>query len=106
MKYTMAKYTVQPERVKEVKRAIAEFVAEIRKHEPRTLFVAFRQDGQHSFMHWMLFENEEAERRHIQSRYNDRFAKKLLEYGVGKAGFDDFRLLASSKKQWVLTPNG
>jgi quinol monooxygenase YgiN len=106
MKYTMARYTVRPETVKAVKKAIAEFIAEVRKNEPRTLFLVFREEGQHTFVHWMCFDNEAAERRHMQSRYNDRFAKKLREYGVGKAVFDEFRLLAASKKQWVLTPNG
>ena len=106
MKYTMARYTVRPETVKEVKKAIAEFIAEVRKNEPRTLFLVFREEGRHTFVHWMSFENEAAERRHAQSRYNDRFAKRLLEYGVGKPSFNEFRLLAASKKQWVLMPNG
>ena len=77
MKYTMAKYTVKPEAVKAVRRAIAEFVDEVRKHEPRTLYVAFREEGQHTFVHWMRFENEAAERRHAQARYSKRFAHKL-----------------------------
>ncbi len=106
MKYTMARYTVRPETVKEVKKAIAEFIAEVRKNEPRTLFLVFREEGQHTFVHWMSFENEAAERRHAQSRYNDHFVKKLMECGVGKPSFSEFRLFATSKKQWVLTPAG
>ena len=102
MKYTMAKYTVRPEKVKEVKRAIAEFVAEVRKHEPRTLYLVFRENGQHTFVHWMAFENEAAERRHSQSRYNDRFVKKLLLNCAGKPSFTDFQLFASSRKNWPL----
>ena len=102
MKYTMAKYTVRPEKVKEVRRAIAEFVAEVRKHEPRTLYLVFRENGQHTFVHWMAFENEAAERRHSQSRYNDRFVKKLLLNCAGKPAFTDFRLFASSRKHWPL----
>ena len=75
--------------VKEVKKAIAEFIAEVRKHEPRTLFLVFREEGRHTFVHWMSFENEAAERRHAQSRYNDHLAKKLLECGAGKPAFSE-----------------
>jgi quinol monooxygenase YgiN len=105
MKYTMAIYTVRPEKVKAVKKAITEFITEVRKHEPRTLYLVFRENGQHTFVHWMSFEDEAAERRHSQSRYNDRLAKKLLEHGVGKASFTEFGLFAASKKHWALTPD-
>jgi len=103
MKYTMARYTVKPEAVKEVKRALAEFVSEVRKNEPKTLYIAFREDGHHTFVHWMAFENEAAERRHSQSRYNDLFVKKLVGNCVGKPVFADFDLFASTKKQWQLS---
>jgi quinol monooxygenase YgiN len=102
MKYTMARYTVRPEKVKEVKKAIAEFISEIRKHEPRTLYVVFRENEQHTFVHWMAFENEAAERRHSQSHYNVQFVKKLLPSCVGKAVFTEHQLFATSRKQWVL----
>jgi quinol monooxygenase YgiN len=104
MKYTMARYTVRPEKVREIKKALAEFIAEVRANEPRTLYLVFRENGRHSFVHWMAFENEAAERRHSQSRYNDLFAKKLLANGVGKAAFTEFSLVATTKKQWVLAP--
>jgi quinol monooxygenase YgiN len=105
MKYTMAKYTVKPEAVKAVRRAIAEFVAEVRKHEPRTLYFVFREEGQHTFVHWMSFENEAAERRHAQARYSKHFAHKLTPTFVSKPSFSEFRLLATTKKQWLREPN-
>jgi quinol monooxygenase YgiN len=105
MKYTMARYTVKPEAVKEVKRALAEFIAEVRKYEPKTLYVVFRESGQHTFVHWMAFENEAAERRHSQSRYNDLFVKKLIPNCTSKSTFTDFALIASTKTQWPLFAN-
>src|SRR5437870_3359559 len=102
MKYTLARYTVRPEKVKEVKRALAEFIAEVRKHEPRTLYLVFRENGQHTFVHWMSFESEAAERRHSQSRYNDHFVKKILPNCVGKPTFTEFRLFGASRKHWPL----
>jgi quinol monooxygenase YgiN len=105
MKYTMARYTVKPEAVKEVKRALAEFIAEVRSHEPKTLYIVFRENAQHTFVHWMAFENEAAERRHSQSHYNDRLVKKLIANCAGKPVFTEFGLFASTKKQWQLTAN-
>ena len=103
MTYTMATYKVRPDKIKEVKKAIHEFVAEVRKHEPRTVYLAFREEGQHTFVHWMSFESEAAERRHSQSKYNNRFVKKLLPICVGKPALSEFRLLAASRKHWALT---
>jgi quinol monooxygenase YgiN len=103
MKYTMAQYTVRPEKVAEVKKAIAEFLSEIKKNEPRTLYLVFRENGRHTFVHWMRFENEAAERRHSQARYNDRFVKRLLPNCVGKAAFSEYGLFGATKKNWPLT---
>jgi len=102
MKYTMAQYTVRPEKVGAVKNAIAEFVAQIREHEPRTLYLVFRGNGQNTFVHWMRFENEAAERRHAQARYNDRFVKRLLPNCIGKATFSEYGLMAATKQHWSL----
>ena len=98
----MARYTVRPEKVKEVKRALAEFISEVRRHEPRTLYLVFREDGAHSFVHWMCFENDAAERRHSQSKYSQHLVRKLMEFCVGKPTFTDFDLFSSSRKHWPL----
>jgi len=102
MKYTLARYTVKQEKLKEVKKAIAEVVAEIRQHEPRTLYLVFREESKTTFIHLMSFENEAAERRHAQSRYIDRFVKKLYPNCLGKPVFNEFDLLGTTKKQWLL----
>jgi|SRR5881396_3421929 len=104
MKYTLAKFTVKQERLKEVKRALAELVSEIRRNEPRTLYLVFREERKSSFFTLFSFENEAAWRRHAQSRYVDRFVKKLLPACEGKPLFLDLRLAATSRKQWMLHP--
>jgi len=103
MKYTMAQYTVRAEKVAEVKKAIAEFLSEIRKNEPKTLYLVFRENGCHTFIHWMRFENDAAERRHAQARYNDRFVKRLLPNCIGQAAFSEYGLLGATRKNWSLT---
>ena len=102
MKYTLSKVTVQEEKLKETKRAIAELVAAVREHEPRTLYLVFREDRKSTFFTLVSFENEAAWRRHAQSRYADRFAKKLLPLCEGKPLFLDLSQFASSRRQWVL----
>ena len=102
MKYTLSKFTVKEEKLKEAKRVIAELVTAVREHEPRTLYLVFREDRKSTFFTLVSFENEAAWRRHAQSRYVDRFAKKLLPLCEGKPLFLDLSQFASSRKQWVL----
>ena len=100
----MCSFTVKPEKLKEVKRALTEFVLEIRRNEPRTFYLAFREASKCTFFTLMSFENEAAQRRHSQSQHMHRFVKKLLPGCAGKPRFTDLYQLASSKKQWVLEP--
>jgi len=102
MKYLMSKYTVKEEKLKEIKKAISKVVAEIREHEPRTLYLVFREPGQPTFIHLMAFENEAAERKHAQSRYLDHFVKAVYPNCVGKPVFAELALFGASKLHWVL----
>jgi quinol monooxygenase YgiN len=102
MKYTMARYTVRQDKLKEVRAALAEFVAAIREHEPRTLYVVFREPGQPVFVHLMAFEHEAAERRHIQSRYNDLFVKRVYPCCRDRPVFTELDLHGASRTQWLL----
>jgi quinol monooxygenase YgiN len=102
MNYMLCSFMVKPEKVKEVRRAVAEFVAEIRRNEPRTFYLVFREPHKCTFFALMSFENEAARRRHSQSRHLDRFVKKLLPGCEGKPRFTELRPFASSKKQWML----
>src|SRR5262245_33489022 len=102
MNYTLCSFAVKPEKVKEVKRALAELVSGIRQNEPRTFYLAFREEGCCTFFALIAFENDDAQRRHAQSRHVDRFAKKLLPACEGKPRFVTLRQFASSRKQWAL----
>lgn len=102
MKYTLASFTVKQEQLKPAKRALAELVAAIREHEPRTLFLVFREDSSATFFTVMSFENEAAERRHSQSRYVAQFARKLLPWCEGKPRFTEMSFFAGSRKQWLM----
>ena len=93
---------MKEEQLKEAKRAIADLVAAVRENEPRTLYLVFREKRKSTFFTLISFEDEAAWRHHAQSRYVDRFAKKLLPLCEGKPLFLDLNQFASSRKQWVL----
>lgn len=80
-----------------------EFIAAVREHEPKTLFLIFRAEDGNTFYHLMRFENEGARRKHNQSKYNAHFVKKLYPHCIGKPQFSELRLLESTKKQWQLS---
>jgi quinol monooxygenase YgiN len=102
MKYTLSRFTVKPEKIRETKRALAELVSGIRTHEPKTLYVVFRAESQDTFLLLMSFESEAAERLHAQSRHVARFARKLLPLCEGKPLFSELDLFVSSRKHWIL----
>jgi len=102
MKYTLSRFTVKPDKIRETKRALAELVAGIRTHEPKTLYVVFRAESQDTFLLLMSFESDAAERLHAQSRHVARFARKLLPLCEGKPLFSELDLFVSSRNQWIL----
>lgn len=102
MKYTLARFTVKPEHLKDTRRALAELIAEVRQHQPRTLYTVFRTDAPDTFLALMAFENEAAERRHAQSQYVAHFARKILPWCDGKPLFRELAIFGSTRKQWLL----
>ena len=106
MNYTMSTFAVKQEHVKQAKRALAELVAAVREHEPKTLYLIFREGGSPTFFALMSFENEAAERRHAQSRYVAHFAKKLLPLCDGKPRFTELAYFGGTRRQWTLDKGG
>lgn len=104
MKYTLSSFTVSEEHLKQAKRALAELVSAIRRHEPGTLFQVFRQEGEPSFFCLMAFADEAAERAHAQARYVARFARKILPWCEGKPHFTDLGFFAGSQQEWAFEP--
>jgi len=101
MKYTISSFTVSQEHLKKAKRALAELVAEVRHHEPNTLYLVFREEEQPAFFCLMAFADEAAERAHAQARYVANFARKILPLCEGKPYFTDLGFFAGNQKQWT-----
>ena len=102
MKYTLARFTVKPEHLKETRLALAGLIAGVRQHQPRTLYTVFRTDTPGTFVALMGFENGAAERRHSQSKYIAEFARKILPWCDGKPLFREVAIFGSTCKRWLL----
>ena len=102
MTYTLAKYSVKPEKLKEVKKALREFIAAMKVQEPRTFYLVLRENSTPTFYHLMSFEDEAAERKHAQSKHVERFVKKIYPECLTKPTFAELKTFAATKGQWIV----
>jgi quinol monooxygenase YgiN len=92
----LANYRIDPESLKEVERAIEDFVSAIGKGEPETVYEAYRISDDVSFVHLMAFPDREAERAHQVAPYTKRFVDLLYPYCEEQPTFLDVTLVESS----------
>jgi len=97
MRFKMARYTVQLEKLEEVKDAIAEFVDQIKESEPSTFYETYQEGDTPSFVHLMCFESEEAEDAHRNAPHTNTFTDKLSSSCTNPPVFTDLSLLGSSE---------
>jgi quinol monooxygenase YgiN len=97
---TIAQYRVKPSGVDKVRRAVAEFVAYVRAHEPGTrLYVAWQQkDDPTRFVHFFIFDDEASHAVHAGSAAVKRFeAAYRPELAEGDVVFTDYEVVASNQ---------
>ena len=97
---TIAEYRVRPEGVEKVKRAIEEFVPWIRANEPgtRMYLVWQKQADPTCFVHFFIFESEDAHRAHSRSEAVKKFeAAYRPELVGGDVVFTDYDLVATNQ---------
>jgi len=90
-----ARYRVEPENVEECKRVVVDFVKYIRINEPTTLFYMANQEVGHptSFLHTMIFENEQAVAAHQNSPATRRFVDMIYPAAIEPLEFQEFYIL-------------
>jgi len=79
--YVMIPFTVHKDRVEEAKKAISELISNVREKEPKTLLyksLQLKKDPA-SFIHFIIFADNEAHMRHRSAVYVLDFVKKLYE---------------------------
>jgi len=98
--YTIAEYRIRPSGVDKVRRAIQEFVAYVRAHEPETrMYIAWHQkEDPTRFVHFFIFDSEAAHDAHSQSDAVKRFeAAYRPELSEGDVVFTDYEMIASNQ---------
>lgn len=99
--YGTGEYRVNRRAVKEVRKAIQEFVSYIRSKEPGTRFYAAWQqkDDPTHFVHFYIFEDEKALNAHSESPAVKHFESIYEpELAGGPVVFTDYDLVAVNRK--------
>jgi len=79
--YVMIPFQVQPDRVEEAKKVIQELLSNVREKEPGTLLyksLQLKKDPA-SFVHFIIFADNDAHMQHRAAPYVLDFVKKLYE---------------------------
>lgn len=77
-KCLMVEYKAKKEKIEFVKEVVKEFVQAVKEHEPNTrLYDAFQKEEGNSFIHFMIFENDDAMKHHQNTEYVKKFVEKL-----------------------------
>ncbi|MFM1770574.1 MAG: hypothetical protein RJA22_3103 [Verrucomicrobiota bacterium] len=100
MKYTLSTFSVGEKNLKHARRALAELVAALRRHEPRTLYLVFREEDAPAFRCMMAFPDEAAERAHAQSAHVARFARRMQALCEGTPTFTELGCFLSTHARW------
>jgi quinol monooxygenase YgiN len=98
--YTIAQYQVRASGIDKVKRAIEEFVPHVQANEPGTrMYLAWQQkDDPSRFVHFFIFEDENAHAVHAASGAVKRFeAAYGPELADGPVVFTDYLLVAAKR---------
>jgi quinol monooxygenase YgiN len=93
-----AEYTVKPGKVEEVKKAISDFVFHIKEDEPAVMFYeAFHLKESDSFIHFMSFMDENAEKSHQNAEHTNKFVELITPLCIKKPDFKNLDLIAANK---------
>ena len=95
--YKTAHFRVHPEALEKCVRAIQEFTEYVHKNEPGTrVYTSLQEEGNPaSFMHYIIFENEEAHAIHGSSQGVKRFQEALYPELIEPVKFTSYTLAAT-----------
>lgn len=79
--YVMIPFQVKDEKLEEAKRIIEELITNVREKEPGVLLYESLQlkSDPSSFIHFIIFEDDDAHVKHRSAEYVTEFVKKLYE---------------------------
>lgn len=96
--YQTARFRIKPEARPKCEQAIREFIDYIKEHEPETrLYMSLQQaEDPTVFLHFFIFQNDEARDRHAGSDGVRRFTALLYPELQEPVEFTEFTLLAAT----------
>jgi quinol monooxygenase YgiN len=89
----MAEYTVRDGELETVELAIREFVQAVCQYEPKTVYHAYRRQGEPRFVHFMAFPDAAAETRHAHAAYTQHFVELLYPRCEARPVFTDLEII-------------
>ncbi len=92
----VAQYKVKKVEVRAVEQAIIEFVAAITQNEPHTFYEAYQSGDGVSFIHFMAFPDQDAEKKHLAAIYTMKVAEVLSPRCEAAPTFTGLKLVRSS----------
>lgn len=104
--YQTARFKVRSGALEQCERAIREFVAYVKEHEPGTLLYTSVQEREDptSFLHYFLFQDEVARDTHRNSAAVKRFTDVLYPLTLAPVEFIEYTLVASTREADSLRP--
>ena len=80
--YVMIPFQVKEENLEEAKKTIRELITNVRENEPETLLYKSLQlkNDPTSFIHFIIFADDDAHLRHRSAGYVVDFVKKIYEF--------------------------
>lgn len=85
----IAEYKVKKSQVEKVLELVAGFVKVVNTEVGTHQYLAYQKPDKVSFLHFMVFENEAAEKIHAEADYTKRFTKELYPLCVTEPKFTD-----------------
>lgn len=97
MIYKTVRYRVKQDELEEVERAVREFVAGIAADEPQTVYEAYQTADRLTFVHFMAFPDETAEKYHQSAPHTMRFVDVLYPSCDEVPVFTDLAMVRSTR---------
>ncbi len=84
--YVMIPFKIQDDKLEEAKHIINELISNVRKNEPGILLYKSLQtkDDPFTFVHFIVFADNEAQMKHRSAKYVLDFVKKLYDICLGE----------------------
>lgn len=97
MKHVMVRYRVKKGKAEEVKKAIEQFVFDVKRHDWGTVSYEAFQEDELTFVHLMSFRDEKSERLHHEADHTNRFVDMLYPNCEKEPVFTELKPVASSR---------